>query len=122
MFSSYALPELGRASTTNVNKLTNFEYASLFSSTEYCPLSENYGSSGAATTKSHFLATDDGVSSSVSPRNCQEMRSLCKDDSNNGGSKTTDTIVAEVVCDNASAVGIGFNAKRAVRNGRAGEP
>ena len=32
MFSSYALPELGRASTTNVNKLTNFEYASLFSS------------------------------------------------------------------------------------------
>ena len=30
-FSSCALPELGRASATNVNKLTNFEYASLFS-------------------------------------------------------------------------------------------
>ena len=32
MFSSCALPELGRDSATNVNKLTNFEYASLFSS------------------------------------------------------------------------------------------
>ena len=31
MFSSCALPELGRASATNVKKLTNFEYASLFS-------------------------------------------------------------------------------------------
>ena len=30
-FSSCALPELGRVSKTNVNKLTNFEYASLFS-------------------------------------------------------------------------------------------
>ena len=31
-FSSCALRELGRASATNVNKFTNFEYASLFSS------------------------------------------------------------------------------------------
>ena len=31
MFSSCALPELGRASATNVNKLTDFQYASLFS-------------------------------------------------------------------------------------------
>ena len=30
-FSSCALPELGRASATNVNKFTNFEYSSLFS-------------------------------------------------------------------------------------------
>ena len=31
MFSSCALPERGRASATNVNKLTDFQYASLFS-------------------------------------------------------------------------------------------
>ena len=31
MFSSCALPEPGRASETNVNKLTDFQYASLFS-------------------------------------------------------------------------------------------
>ena len=30
-FSSCALPELGRASATKVNKFTNFKYASLFS-------------------------------------------------------------------------------------------
>ena len=31
MFSSCALPECGTASATNVNKLTDFQYASLFS-------------------------------------------------------------------------------------------
>ena len=31
MFSACALPERGRASAINVNKLTDFQYASLFS-------------------------------------------------------------------------------------------
>ena len=43
------------------------------------------------------------------------MRSLCRSDSKDGGNKTTDTIVAEVVFDNASAVGVGIG----VENGRA---
>ena len=40
------------------------------------------------------------------------MRSLCRSDSKDGGIKTTDTIVAEVVLD-------GANANRAAKNGRA---
>ena len=43
------------------------------------------------------------------------MRSLCRSDSKDGGNKTTDTIVAEVVFDNAHHVGIG-NANRALKN------
>ena len=35
MFSSCALPELGKVSATNVNKLTNFEYANLFSNMHF---------------------------------------------------------------------------------------
>ena len=50
----------------------------------------------------------------------QEMRSLCRSgDSRNGGNKTTETIVAEVVFDNASAVGIGVDASSPLKNGRA---
>lgn len=46
------------------------------------------------------------------------MRSLCRSHSKDGGSKASDTIVAEVVFDNAHNVGIG-NANRAPKNGGA---
>ena len=48
------------------------------------------------------------------------MRSLCRSgDPRNGGNKTTETIVAEVVFDNAKEVGIGVNAGSPLKNGRA---